>query len=267
MLKTWSHSRMVTFEQCPRRAKLQYVDRIPEPERHLPPGKTEHANDRGTRVHEAAELFVKGGVELIPELENFRTEFENLRALYKDGKVSLEGEWGHDQAWKPVAWMSTDVWVRLKLDAMVRLSPEHAVVIDYKTGKKVGNEIKHLEQGQLYAVATLARFPELEGVDVEFWYTDQNDISHHEYTNVEILKLREKFHQRGIRITTEMEFPARPSIFNCKWCPYGSWATGHCPDGVGGRADIWKTVSFAPRVESGTEDDFVVGPRPDLRAA
>ena len=61
-LKTWSYSRLGVFEQCKFRAKLQYVDKIPEPARPLPEGKTEHANDRGTRVHEEAEIFVRGGV-------------------------------------------------------------------------------------------------------------------------------------------------------------------------------------------------------------
>ena len=58
---------MTTFEQCKFRAKLQYVDKIPEPERPLPPGKTEHANDRGTRIHDAAENFVNRDINLIPE--------------------------------------------------------------------------------------------------------------------------------------------------------------------------------------------------------
>ena len=89
-IDTWSYSRLNVFEQCKLRAKLAYIDRIPELERPLPPGKTEHANDRGTRIHKAAELFVQGGIELIPELRVFREEFLRLRELYKQGKVSLE---------------------------------------------------------------------------------------------------------------------------------------------------------------------------------
>jgi hypothetical protein len=42
-----SFSRLQNFEKCKYLAKLMYIDRIPEPERPLPPGKTEHANDRG----------------------------------------------------------------------------------------------------------------------------------------------------------------------------------------------------------------------------
>ena len=78
-IKAWSYSRLVDFEQCKLRAKLKYIDRIPEPARSLPPGKTEHANDRGTRIHDAAERFVRGGVELLPELKSFSTEFHDLQ--------------------------------------------------------------------------------------------------------------------------------------------------------------------------------------------
>jgi hypothetical protein len=232
VIKAWSYSRLSVFEQCPLRAKLAYIDKIPEPERPLPPGKTEHANDRGTRIHEAAEMFVRGGVELLPELQSFKDEFENLRSLYHKGKVSLEGEWGITQEWKPVAWMDRNVWLRVKLDAMVRLDPEQAVVIDYKTGKKAGNEVKHAEQGQLYAVGTANRNPEIEQVTVEFWYTDQDDITSKTYDLGEIDTFRQKFHERGIRITSATDFEPRPNMFNCRWCPYGPKGTGHCKVGI-----------------------------------
>lgn len=240
MIKTWSYSRLGVFEQCPKRAKLQYVDRIPEPERVLPPGKSEHANDRGTRIHEAAERFVKGGIELIPELKSFESEFYQLRELYKEGKVSLEGEWGNDRNWSPVAWMSDNVWVRLKLDALVHVADDHCLIIDYKTGKKNGNEVKHTEQGQMYSVGTLARYPHLDGVTVEFWYTDQNETTVRTYTPEDIARFRNRFTERGLRVTSETEFPARPNIFNCKFCPYGSWGTGHCAEGIGGKSDLWR---------------------------
>src|SRR6056300_1255053 len=129
-----SFSRLQDFEKCKLLAKLKYIDKIPEPERPLPPGKTEHANDRGTRVHDAAELFVRGGVELIPELEKFSDEFHELRDLFKKDRVQLEGEWAVDLNWSPVAWNSADAWCRMKLDALVFDEDKtHARVIDYKT--------------------------------------------------------------------------------------------------------------------------------------
>lgn len=232
MLSAWSYSRLIVAEQCLLRAKLAYIDKIPEPERPLPPGKTEHANDRGTRVHEAAEKFVKGGVELLPELHKFRNEFEDLRRLHAEGKVSLEGEWGFDANWQPVGWFDPVVWARVKLDAMVRVAPEHRIVIDYKTGKRAGNEVKHAEQGQLYAVATALRDPDVARVTVEFWYTDLNEFVTTTYERDDVSRYQSKFTDRAIKVTRAAEFPPNPNIFNCRWCPYGPKGTGHCAVGI-----------------------------------
>ena len=230
MLKTWSHSRLGIVESCPRRAEQQYVAKIPEPVRPLPPGKTEHANDRGSRIHDAGELFVKGNVELAPELKTFKAEFLRLRELFRAGKVSTEGEWAYDSDWAPVAWADTRAWLRMKLDALVHLSPTHAVVIDYKTGRRAGNEVKHAEQGQLYQLGTFFRFPDLEQIDVEFWYTDQDELIHSHFKRDQGMRFYRGFNDRGIKVTTMTEFPAKPNIFNCRWCPYKN--TEHCDKGV-----------------------------------
>jgi CRISPR/Cas system-associated exonuclease Cas4 (RecB family) len=208
------------------------VDKIPEPDRPLKPGQTEHPNDRGTRVHEAAERYIRGGVELIPELIKFKDEFENLREQYSAGRASLEGEWGVTAEWTPTGWMGADVWLRIKLDALVHMNDEVAVVIDYKTGKKTGNEIKHAEQGQLYAVGAKNRYPKLERVIVEFWYTDQDEMTSHTYDARQIERFRLKFHLRGIAMTTEEVFAPKPNAFNCKWCPYNPAASDHCAVGI-----------------------------------
>lgn len=234
-IKTWSFSRLSTFEQCKLRAKLSYIDRIPEPPRPLPAGKTEHANDRGTRIHEAAELYVKGGVELLPELQAFQSELDELRTRYAAGKVSLEGDWAFTQDWIPTAWNSSDAWLRMKLDAFVHLTPTHGVVIDYKTGRKHGNEIKHAEQGQLYQLGAFMRYPELETIDVEFWYTDQDEISQVSYPKPQGIRFYTPFTKRGLALTENDEWQANPNYYSCRWCPYKPVAlggSGHCDKGV-----------------------------------
>ena len=232
MIPAWSYSRLTVFEQCPYRAKLAYVDKVPEPERPLPPGKTEHANDRGTRIHLAAEMYVKEDIELIPELGKFTEDLTELKRQYQVGKVSLEGEWGFNRDWAPTAWMSPETWLRVKLDALVWLTDETALVIDYKTGKKYGNEIKHGEQANLYQLATFMRYPELKHVTTELWYTDQDEVSRMKFTREQGLKFFKHFDDRGAAITNATVFPPRPNIFNCKWCPYAPHASGVCEFGV-----------------------------------
>ena len=231
-IKAGSHSRLVVFESCKFRAKLAYLDKIPEPPRPLPPGKTEHANDRGTRIHLAAEKFVEGGVELIQELKSFEPELTQLRDLHKEGKVSLEGEWAYTDKWDPVAWMSYTAWMRIKLDAMVHMSPKWGVVIDYKSGKRFGNEIKHAEQMQLYQLGAFIRYPKMEKVTVELWYTDQDEIHSQEYRRDQGLRYVAGVEKRMMAMTTETEFKPNPNAYTCRWCPYGPKGTGHCQVGI-----------------------------------
>lgn len=235
-IRQWSISKAKVFQQCKLRAQLQYGQKIPEPERPLPPGKLEHANDRGTRLHNFAELYVSSPVDMpiILELEKFRPEFESLRQLYRDGKVSLEGEWAMDRNWHPVSWNSREAWLRLKLDAIVHLSEIEAVVIDYKSGRKFGNEIDHAEQVQLYQLVTFLRFPKLELVHTELWYLDQPDEANTQntFTRHQGLRFKGHFDKVGLGVTECVAFPPSPNIFNCRWCPYGPKGTGHCDKGV-----------------------------------
>lgn len=220
MIKTWSHSRLVDFETCAHRAYLKYVKKVPEPERPLPPGKTEHANDRGTRVHEECEAFVRGLGPLPKEAEKFRDEFEALATRFAEGKASLEGEWGFRKDWSMCGYYDKDVWLRVKCDAVVILSPKRVLVIDYKTGRKFGNEIKHGEQVILYALAIICRMPELEQVDVELWYLDQDDLTHDAKPAKKWMQQLKLYNVRGTKITSAKEFKPNPSKYACQYCPY-----------------------------------------------
>jgi len=227
---SWSHSKLVDFEKCRFMAKLKHIDRIPEPERELPPGKTEHANDRGSRIHDAAEQFVRGKGDFIPEMKEFKAEFNHLKHLFKLGTVSLEGEWGMDRNWTPAPWKSA--WHRSKLDALVLCSPEEAVVIDYKSGRRIYNEVKHGEQLQLYQLNTFLRHPTLEVVHAELWYLDAKELTSVTYTRDQGLRFLRTWDQRGKKITSNTDWKPNPNKFSCQYCPYGPWGTGHCQVGV-----------------------------------
>ena len=144
-IKDWSFSRLMIFEQCAYRAKLQSIDKIPD-------NTPKTAADRGTAIHTEAEIYVKGDGPLPLSLAKFQTDFESLRRHYADGRVFLEGEWGFDNQWNRTTW--AQAWLRLKCDAVVALGDDTIAVIDLKTGARFGNEVKHLDQLHLYAVAS-----------------------------------------------------------------------------------------------------------------
>lgn len=241
-IKSWSFSALTVFEECPHRSKLSRIDKIPEPPRPAPPNGKEHANDRGSRIHDHAEYFVRGSIgKMCREMKSFEEEFLNLKERFGAGQVELENMWCFDQDWLVVPSSDyVNTWLRVKLDAMVFLTPTKGVVIDYKTGKKFGNEPKHAQQAQLYQLAAFLKYPELEQVTTEFWYLDQDDITKMTFSRKNGLKYWKTFHLRGEKMTNEVEFKAKPNGYSCRFCPYGpeetsnKWVTksGDCVWGV-----------------------------------
>jgi len=231
-LNSWSFSKLGDFEKCKYRTYLLHVARVPEPTRPLPPGKTEHANDRGTRIHTDCELFITGQKAALGHEagKHFSQPLHWLRAHYATGQVSVEGEWGMDPDWQPTEWR--DAWLRLKLDAMAFRNPQEAAVIDFKTGKKFGNEIKHAQQLQLYQLVAFLRHPELEVVTAELWYLDTGDVTSRTYTRQQGLRFLDNFQRQADAIMSCNTWPANPSLFTCKWCQYGPWGSGDCKVGV-----------------------------------
>lgn len=272
-IPSWSHSRVIDFEKCRYRTFLLHVERVQEPQRPLPTGKTEHANDRGTRVHEDCEHYVRGDVDTMPmeARKHFGPELERMRELYAEGIVSLEGEWGMNRNWEPWDWRGQWVecgatpnapvvkalprgkagdvvqmgkkffvfvpaWLRLKLDALVFIGKHKAIAIDYKTGKRFGNELKHGEQLQLYQLVTFLRYPELEEVTTELWYFDVDHLEQKVFTRDQGLRFQRSWDKRGNALTTCTSFPPNPNQHTCKWC-----MLGERPGGAG----ICKAGKFA----------------------
>ena len=225
LIKSWSYSRLVEYELCPYRSKLKIIDKIPEPDRPLPPGKTEHANDRGTRIHNELENYIRGTGAFPKEAHRFELEVNAIKRAYEEGKVSLEGEWGFDRNWQPCDYKTA--WLRVKLDVSYLRTKKHLIVVDYKSGRKDGNEIKHGEQVMLYGLCAAIREPSVEVIDTELYYLDQSpgDDGSKNFSSTskpasKWLYHLKAFNNRGLKMTNATEFPPMPSAFACQWCPY-----------------------------------------------
>jgi len=224
-VRAWSYSALKVYEECPYRTYINRVKGVKE--------IAGTAADRGTQIHQLAEDYVNGTIgELPDELKKFKNEFEELRELFIDAKVELEGEWGFDLDWSPVGWMEKATWCRIKLDALVNENDASARVIDYKTGKKWGNEIAHGQQGLLYAIGTFFRYPHIQFVQTEFWYLDKGETTKKTYTREQAMAFAPGFHRRAIAMTTETEFAPTPSSNSCRWCQFKDGDEPHCIWGV-----------------------------------
>ena len=234
-INTWSFSRLMDYESCPKKAWLKHAERIPDP-------RPSTAAERGTAIHTLAEKYLLGEIDPLPkELAKFSHEFESMRAQNKN--LMLEQEWGFDKEWKPCAYRGDVTWGRVKADCVLPLTPKSGIVIDFKTGKKFGNEIKHGEQLQMYALSSFIMQPEWDEITCELWYLDQDDLTSVKVTRKTALSRYLKvFDHRLKKMTEATEFPAKANIISCKWCPYGD--TGHCNQRV---VDQQATKNFYAR--------------------
>jgi RecB family exonuclease len=194
----------------------------------------DNAGERGNRVHKVAEDYVKGERDnTTKEVSKFKEDLDMLREDYKDGKVEVEGDWAFTTEWEQTGWWDKNAWARIKLDVWETLDEHTGRVIDHKTGKKFGNEVKHTQQGQLYMVAGFMRHPEITLIETEFWYLDHGLKLKKKYSRDKLPLYLKKFNKRALAMTCATEFPAKPSKMNCRWCDYGvENGTGDCPYAV-----------------------------------
>jgi len=217
-IPTWSFSSLSKYEQCPYQAYLKRIKRVET---------NEQPNDsplvRGNRIHDEAEQYVDGRLPDMPKsIKKFTSQFKGLRELYVDGQVTLEQGWGFDSNWEPCTYDDWGtVWHQSKLDALIQHDETTFTIVDYKTGKSWGNEVKHTMQGVLYAVALMCLYPQAESITVEFWYLDEGKTKRRTYNRSQLLPQMASFNRRGVAMTSATEFPPKANKMNCLYCDYG----------------------------------------------
>lgn len=221
----WSYSAKDTYDRCPYRYKLRYIDRIPEPE----PGPKD-PRARGSEIHLQLEMYVDGRRPDVPEEgKHFQKQLIHLRDLYQSGMVELEGTWLFNNTWQTMpATAYKESWLVVKADVWVN-NGTTGVMIDHKTGKKFGNEIKHAQQINLYSIAAFFRYPELHTINGEVWYHDANDVLLLEYRRDVAMKFLPRLEASVQQMLTDPHYRPRPNIHSCNYCPYGRKGNGHCP--------------------------------------
>lgn len=222
----WSWSQLSSYRTCPFQARLKYVEREPEP-----PQPDDAPNLRGTRIHKNAEDFVLGTEPVLAkDLAPFEVQMHDLRNLKAERpeSVLLEQSYYLDQNWRPTN--KANCWFKWKPD--VHVTDAINLIIDHKTGKKYGNEVKHYAQVELYAVGAFCIDSGYDSYLAELWYIDQKDITPHEFRPEQLEKARARLDVEVTHMMNDKIHTPRPNRMSCKWCPYSPRGTGVCPVGV-----------------------------------
>jgi RecB family exonuclease len=218
MITSWSYSRWTTYQQCPLRAKLLYVDRLQEP--------STKALENGVRVHAEIEAYLKSGGDVPESVKLMRTQYEALRKL----EPMVEMELAFNDRWERVDWFDKDAWCRIKVDAAVppRVGDDVPTVfiVDHKTGKVKGDHSEYAPQMELYGLGALLAWPSAERAVAELWFVDHGKaVPHHEdFVRADIERLKEAWNARVSRMLSDTRFDPSPSD-KCRWCVVGK---GRC---------------------------------------
>ncbi len=227
-----SHSSMYLFNECPRKYKFKYVDRIPE--------KPRHFFSFGSSVHAALEFFY--GVKSLPapSLEQLLAAYKEhwISAGYKDpaqeqqyfedGKqilISFHQKHVRDFALPYFVEYSFNfsvegVPVTGKVDRIDKLEDGTLSIVDYKTGKALAKgRVQTDGQLTMYQLAC----EQLLGAKVSrlaFYHLPsltQQAVERHDDGLVDGLK-------RRITATAEAivseKFDPTPDESKCRWCDY-----------------------------------------------
>lgn len=220
-ITSWSISRYTTYEECPYKAKLKFIERRKEPG-----GK---AMERGSDIHKLAENAVlEKRSKIPPELNRFATE---LREARKIKGVEVELELAYDSNWDPCESTDWDrAWCRIKIDLLIPNDKTKSIdVIDHKTGRQKPTYTPQLE---LYALGGLLRYPQARTARARLWYLDQGIISPERksegiYQQSEVPKLKKLWEQRIVPMMTDTRFAPKPGSY-CSFCHFRRSNGGPC---------------------------------------
>lgn len=214
-LKIASHTMLELYLNCPYSALL----RVRNAKSGVKPAPNPFA-ERGINLHDWIEKYIKGDLKILPaDVKNHREYIEKAKELYESGIVmQLEMPWFFDREYVPCE--KKDRRIMVKQDLFYFTGANSAVLDDWKTGKRDGNEAKHARQIKRYVIAAFMRFPELEYVEGSARYLDKNDIFTRGYTREQAMaffKTEENLLRRFFHDTKCMP---KPNRINCKGCEY-----------------------------------------------
>lgn len=206
MFKSWSYSKLSSYEKCPYQLVLgQSFKQQPNA-----------AMERGTAIHKEMEDYLTGAKKL-PEKFAY---FHDCLILLKAQNANAELQWGLNDDWTPCDEFKT-AWGKCIIDAFTQ-TPDSLLIVDFKTGKP--NPISHQDQAQIYAIAGHCYYPDVPNITTQFWYLDKEKIVTQTFTKKNTDYYRTVLNARIQRLTNDDIMAPKPNKFVCKWCNYNQ----HC---------------------------------------
>jgi hypothetical protein len=149
-----------------------------------------------------------------------------LRGLRdSDSIVEPEVVLALNDKWEPVHPTDTDRWWKGVLDLLLRrVGSSTGTMFDWKTGKIYDD---HHEENELYCVATLAHFPDLQEVCGTYVYLDLGKNRPLTVHRDQMPGVQEKWNNRVRQMEACTDFIPNPT-YRCNYCSFSSKKGGPC---------------------------------------
>ncbi len=222
-------SRNTTFEQCPRKYKYRYIDKLPQ--------KDWPFHALGSFVHRVLEIWIQSLlVKIEPKMaaslayaaarkEDAGTKIEPAdlqlaKSLLKDYmKEYLASDIETLSTEKRFSFtLEDDFVVRGIIDRVDRLADDKIEIIDYKPTKSPDR--LNAQQLMIYALAAKKEFGEAENVVASYVLLRHNNRKvSYDFTDSALKEEEQRLLEQGVTIRDETEWTPKPS-FLCNYCDY-----------------------------------------------
>ena len=174
----------------------------------------------GDIVHKDIENYLKLGSELGPEALPYKDKIDTIRKGVAGLEFVVEEQLVITSNLKPTTWWAKNAWFRAKIDWMLFNNAEHAIMFDWKTGKKRPDPF----QLEVFAILVFLIYPEVKKVSSAYVWLKENPkdlITRETYTReADFTKLLVNLLRKTTRVERAIKanvYPARPSGL-CGWC-------------------------------------------------
>lgn len=218
-ITTWSYSAYALYTEC---AYKFYLEKIEKREVPTPP-----AFIKGRKAHEAIEDYLKKPNET--PFPTVGSKFSKLiKYLAAHPRVFVEQSWAFNRNWGESRWSEDNTtWLRAKCDAGVHQGDNVIEIVDWKTGKKYG---ENEDQVELFALTAMMRYKEAPHVFTTLAYLDGGEEVPGEYSANDREKLKAKWEKKVVPMFTDTVFAPRPND-RCSWCHFRNSNGGPCKFG------------------------------------
>jgi putative RecB family exonuclease len=249
--KVYSHSKLQSFEQCPYRYKLRYIDKVPSPIE-----KTVEAH-LGTCTHDSLEwLYNEVIVGKLPSLDDVLEKYLILWTEGdSDGIIVVKKNFTKDDYKLKGIQFITDYYMKhkpfkdgtleMEKQVWINFSDEHSAigyidrlvhnketgeyeVHDYKTANSMPSQQKLDEDRQLalYSIAIKNLFGQDKKVLLTWHYLAHNKQVYSRRTDEQLKQLQLDIVELIQEIESATEFPVKTSVL-CGWCEYKTYCKAH----------------------------------------